>query len=260
MSNFLTGLVRRGAGLPLPASIRPAAGPQQIAASVPVSPQVLEPTAKENPAESLVSSGSAMNTEIRKADFAGPSPAIQWPERTLSHAVAVASPQPAAPSPAPSPKFGIDETRLVSHRTGMDEKPSSAGPITARILPTHEVQETGSPLRAVREGSSPQQTPRRGPEPQAAVPQDAAVNAVPVRPVPKQERLPVVRLSQPAAASSAISSRRATEEKRSIQVKIGKVEIRSSQPAPTVRTTRPASTGGFADFNLARNYLDRNLR
>src|SRR5262249_34020260 len=41
MTNFLTSVVRRGAGLPLPVSIRPAAGTQQDAA-MPIAPQADE--------------------------------------------------------------------------------------------------------------------------------------------------------------------------------------------------------------------------
>jgi hypothetical protein len=270
VSNFLTGLVRRGAGLPLPVTILPAHGPQQIPASVTVSSQVRELAPEENQAESPVSNRSVMNTEIKKADSAGPPLAIQLPERAPSDVVEVTAlhprmerpiaPQPVAPSPDVSATFAVLERRPVSRRAGMYEKPSPAEPISTQIRPAPEAPEILPPSRAVREGSPPLQPPRRAQESQAAVRQDAARSVVPLRPVPKQEQLPVARPSQPAASAAAIASRGATPEKRSIQVKIGKVEIRSSQPAPVVRTTRPPSTGGFDDFKLARNYLDRNPR
>lgn len=269
MSNFLTGLVRRGAGLPLPVTIRPASGPQPMPASVTVSPHVREPTPKENQAESPVSSESAMNTEIKNLNCAGPAPAIPWPESTPSDAVEVASlqprmeramaPQPVAPSRAVSSTFGVSESRPVSRHTGMDEKPSPVEPSSTHVRPVPEVPETAVPVRSVREGSPPRQTPRDAPAPQAAVRQDAARSVVP-HPAPKPERLAVGQSPLPAASAPAIASRGTTPEKRTIQVKIGKVEIRSSQPAPVVRTTRPPSTGGFDDFKLARNYLDRSLR
>src|SRR5262249_21943488 len=64
-----------------------------------------------------------------------------------------------------------------------------------------------------------------------------------------------------ARAVAANPDVKTPSESRSIQVKIGRVEIRSSQPAlPVVRTPRTAGTSGFEDLRLARTYLDRGAR
>jgi len=71
----------------------------------------------------------------------------------------------------------------------------------------------------------------------------------------------VVPSAGPARSVAANEGVRAPNESRSIQVKIGRVEIRSSQPALAVaRTPRPSGTSGFEDLRMARIYLDRSAR
>jgi hypothetical protein len=46
-----------------------------------------------------------------------------------------------------------------------------------------------------------------------------------------------------------------------IQVRIGKVEVRASQPAPPpARIARSKVSGGFAELALARAHLNRTYR
>jgi hypothetical protein len=177
------------------------------------------------------------------------------------------APRPAAPSPTASPEVAIDETRMVSRYTGRTEWHEPSRPPTTQILPAPEVHEAAATLPDIQEGRPQLQVPRSAAGPQAATRQDAGLNVTSVRPAREQEQSSIVRASQAAAPTPAISIKNATPEKRSIQVekrsiqvRIGRVEIRSTQPAPVVRTVRPPSTGGFDDFKLARNYLDRNSR
>ena len=261
MSNFLRGLVQRGAGLPLPVTIRPAAGPQQ-AGSASVAHEERETNPDAMAATSLVRDESSLTPEVPKADFAersdstphqvtvnlpGPRSRVQWPQMRPA-----AAPQ----APITSPELGgadqprprrMDESAQPQETPAMAHTSAAAG------------DELAPSSRSMQESRPAAQPSQPKPEPRT-VHQDAAVNFLPSRLAPRQERFPVVRLPQPAPSVPRIVEKKTTPEPRNIQVKIGRVEIRSSQPATVVKPTRPQSPGGFGDWKLARTYLDRSLR
>ena len=84
---------------------------------------------------------------------------------------------------------------------------------------------------------------------------------------------PVVREQRvvPAPAISAVPHPRrdaplghpqkhAQTEQSSVLVKIGKVEVRASQPQRPVQASRPRGSSGFAEMALRRAHMDRNYR
>jgi len=77
-----------------------------------------------------------------------------------------------------------------------------------------------------------------------------------VRVTPRQESTPVMLPDRRASAATPELPREAVEP-RSIHVRIGRVEIRSTQPAsPKIAVSR--RDAGFSDFKLTRAYLDRS--
>jgi hypothetical protein len=90
--------------------------------------------------------------------------------------------------------------------------------------------------------------PKPRPDPVSSVAKD--------HPLLKPESVVMGRVpSTPPAGGS--HEPRPAQETRNIQVKIGKVEIRSNQPTPALRKTPPSRTSGFDNLRLTRTYLDR---
>src|ERR1019366_1862060 len=95
MSNFVTGLVRRGAGLPQPVSIRPALGPAQMPASLPPAGPGQIPA--QSPAAALSDYGRGLDVGPQgfsaltgPAPLPGPQPASapepgnRWPAKSCA--------------------------------------------------------------------------------------------------------------------------------------------------------------------------------
>jgi len=78
----------------------------------------------------------------------------------------------------------------------------------------------------------------------------------PIEPA-RQSQIEVVRPTQTMVALSSADTPEAARETHNIQVRIGKVEIRSTQPAPVVRAPRRTGTSGFEDLKMARSYFNR---
>jgi hypothetical protein len=111
--------------------------------------------------------------------------------------------------------------------------------------------------------------PRRNERAEPAVPAPMAIvpaprlSAIPERPAFSknvEQRLEAGVAGPSPTATSSPTRAQAAAEARNIHVKIGKVEIRSTQPAPPGPSARPAPRTGFADFSLVRAYLDRAHR
>jgi len=263
VSNFLKSLVQRGAGLPLPVTIRPAAGPGQQAGSASVSHEESETNPDVMTRASLVKDESALAGEVPNADFA------EQNNSTL-HQAAVTLPEPRSTTQSPlpirlpvasptiaSPEMSADEGQPRPHPISSNSQPQEPLAATRTSTATGE-QERATPSPFLQENRPGAQPLPSKPEPRV-IPQDVAVDSLPSRLAPQQEHFLVVRLPQPAPSATRVVEKRTTPE-RSIQVKIGRVEIRSNQPATVVKPTRPPSSGGFDNWKLARTYLDRSLR
>lgn len=266
MSNFVTGLVRRGAGLPQPVSIRPALGQAQMPASLPPAGPGQIPA--HSPAVALSDYGRGLADGPRDfsaltgpAPLPGPQPAPapepgnRCPAKPSATTEESLSLQPRSAPPRTTPPASL-------HVRGEDRSSADARDAVRPLPPpspsTTAAAETGEILARhapqFREGTL---SPLARPEPRTRP--DAVSGSTPAHPLPRPESIAIARV-QPAPAASASSARGKTQDSRSIQVKIGKVEIRSSQPAPATRPNRPSRTSGFDDLRLARTYLDRGSR
>jgi hypothetical protein len=76
--------------------------------------------------------------------------------------------------------------------------------------------------------------------------------------VPVPEQKPEAMAARRAASSPpSMPSQEATSESRNIQVRIGKVEIRSNPPAQLVQVPQRKPATWFDDLKMARNYFSR---
>ncbi len=275
MSSFVTGLVRRGAGLPQPVAIRPVPGPQNVPHPFGATKATDEGRSDALPDESqrIITSDLATSefstriapavqpmVEVRpRGDLSGSKledkPRFEMQERaSISGTRRVAIPQHTVPR-----ALGSEEVRLMPRANDGDAKRGlEEAATTSTTLPNFQGGGIAKSSRTVQESGPPQQTilPRRESQPVRA---NAAANSIPLRLEAQQEPAAVVR-PQNTVSTPPTEKRETTSERRSIQVKIGRVEIRSSQPTSVVRATGPRSSGGFDDLKLARAYLDRNLR
>lgn len=279
MGNFLTGLVRRGAGLPLPVTLRPAVGPQQRASSFASSDEASE-QAPDVAGAPVSPGGPATDRETQHADRALqpresilhprarilPGPTTLVHERTEETAAKIErwSSQRTPPSPLARPQSETrteiaEDVHLAPQRVNADASRSASEPqITARrVLPfsgEREVAVTAPPI----EDEHPPQSPRPIPESPAARSENA-LEARPTRSAPDEREVEPMPRPKPAHTAQRENAAKAGPEPHTIQVKIGRVEIRSNQPPPVARPARPARVSGFDDFRMARNYLDRNF-
>jgi hypothetical protein len=260
MSNFVTGLVRRGAGLPQPVSIRPALGQAQMPASLPPAGPGQIPA--QSPAVALSDYGRGLDDGPR--DFS----ALTGPAARLPGPEPAPAPEPvnrwaAKPSATPQETFSL-QPRSEPPRTTPPPTLQVRGEdrSSLRVLPPPSLTTTAAETGENLERHTPRlqedtRSPIARPEPRTLP--GAVSGTTPAHPLPRPESIAIARV-QPAPAASASSGRGKTQDSRSIQVKIGKVEIRSSQPAPATRPNRPSRTSGFDDLRLARTYLDRGSR
>jgi hypothetical protein len=218
MSSFVGGLVRRGAGLPQPVAVRPAAGPGQLPSAMPAAvEQDLSAAAQQ--VASIERARDRSEVSERPVEIRERTTTLE-PRSTLPHAVS----QTDAPVPA-----------AITHTP----KPS---PQPDRIIETRQP--------SIRETAPP---PSVRPEPRMEAMQAPVIE----RPVPRPE-LDIAGRVPPAPVGPKSTERTKAPETRDIQVKIGKVEIRSSQPAPAARPAPPVRASGFDHLRLARTYLDRS--
>jgi hypothetical protein len=254
VNNFVTGLVRRSAGLPLPSAVRPALG----VAIIPPAEGVSEGSALEQPAEAKVDRGP---------DAFSPEPASS---RLL---VANSSPMVSETRPSFEDRPANKEKPLPVQPRMEPFRPSipDAVPYTAPVI-----EPGAAPVTDERNLQSPAWQPSLAPR-NAEIESGTAPDAV-SRPASMQfpeavdsARAPselIPRPEPPTASGAAESLPTATassgpgnaHETRNIKVSIGKVEIRTSQPASVVQSPRPARQSGFDDLRLARTYLDRGAR
>jgi hypothetical protein len=270
VSSFVTGLVRRAAGLPQPVSIRPATVPDQIWASPSAAPEDFG-----SRHEALLSSAAALG-EHRRDSYLGrpdlsaqaaapqlpqpqpeaaPQPVEQWPERQSAQTNETTLRLRPRSEPTPAPVAALQIKRE-------DRSPSRVAD-EVEVLPPPSL--SAAP-RAAALGNLERNPPTiRGDTPPTIVPSRLTLHADtfsalrPAHSLPGPESITAGRV-RPAPTATASSGRDRTQESRSIQVKIGKVEIRSNQPVPVAATNRPIRASSFDDFRLARTYLDRGAR
>lgn len=272
MSNFVTGLVQRGAGLPLPVVPRPAIGPQNMLHD----PGTSEAVAEASPAALPAGCERRTSSDITTAEFSSRSALAaqplsdartwgafsgKWREKASPEIADIHSTQrPATSQLDASRALGLTEVRPVPRSNEGDGKTTpivkvaTAPPVaspgngeTTKSSPTTKESNASSAIARALQPSRPLHGKR----------EDASVQPLRVRAVPRQEPAAVGRPVQQGPTATPKTGQGAAPEPR-IQVKIGRVEIRSIQPAPPLRAPRKQTAGGFADLKLARTHLDRS--
>lgn len=243
MSTFLAGVVQRGAGIPLPMTIRPSTTPRDLPLAIP------SPAAPEAQ-EELPGASSAGPESI-------PEPSPSTPYTTMM--------RPAEPAAALPPRVS-----LTARMSPMPVSEHASGAAARGDTAPDRVGETRSrPARIDPIDATPAAGPRRSEGAEPAAPAPAAIVPAPragAMPEPLassktlEQRLEPSVAGRPPTRMSSPTRAQVAAETRNIQVKIGKVEIRSTQPAAPGPSTRPAPRSGFADFSLVRAYLDRAHR
>jgi len=258
MSNFLTGVVRRGAGLAMPVTVRPARGPEQVPAAVPASAEALPGIESEGRALSERPANS-MTSESMVQSAVQPEPRHESSFLPLNR-ISSSRAEELETHTTVRPKVEINRLE-VAEKTEVRVANDQA----LAIQPSGLERDSAEPTLTV---SPVKETKPRTEEPRTSqmkslVRPVSEISSVERKTSPKQERqavAPAPARAESARASHAGSQSKATPEKKSINVKIGRVEIRSAQPAPVVQRPRATTSTGFDDARLSRLYLDRNMR
>lgn len=271
MRNFVTGLVRRGAGLPAPITIRPA-GFKHMS----LSPDMAEANPDSTPAAPITNSARITATGFPTADYPRPDAAIE--QRALG-----VTPQHRSPPAVTAQQTSVQEVEDVSVRRGSpglaaqsiasraqhsdeDHAPSrrvepaaelSPAPAIALALPAPQLRDPATSRASQCAGKSGDAVESSQRKHESPVEKGPATELLPIRVIPRQETPAQLRPAARAFAAAPNAQGKASEQ-RSIQVKIGRVEIRSTQPAPPVRAARRQPAAGFSDLTLARTHLDRS--
>ncbi len=244
MSNFLAGVVWRGAGIPSPVAMRPALPLQEI--PLPVSPVagIAEEFRQESRTSSQASTGSVEPLRL--------SPVT--PDESRAE-VRSASEERSAPAPRPEPRT------VVTEPSRRETSPSAIGLVVRNetipqpMLTPHPAESERQPIHpAGRMSPAPIELAPLAPAP---VPEIISTPAAQAAKQSEQKPESAVAV-EPSPAAAPHAREHAPKESRNIHVKIGKVEIRTTQPS--VPAARPRAKGGFEDFALARTYLDRSSR
>jgi len=260
VSDFVKGVVRRGAGLPSPVAVLPAGG------------QTLTWTALQ----SVDDAGPLAEAQIPSND----EQAVTFPLRPAQnprgpiHQVE----QPAGLTPGPYPgavQWAVAPTRIEPQITlspvRQQERPQalqdfapaidSEPPADSEPRPQLELSRLMPADRTEQQANSSAAVSQMIPQPGEKTSQPRQMHpgvaecreAMPVR-----EQKPEAIAPRPTATSlPSVGSHETARDSRNIQVRIGKVEIRSSQPPTIVQAVRRAPTNGFDDLKMVRNYFSR---
>jgi hypothetical protein len=254
VSTFVTGVVRRGAGLPAPVAVLPTASPGPMANS----------SATEDLGRTVIeNSGGVLEPRFVL------SPA---PVHSADHATRSLQPPSTM---APIPRLSEVRTEEVSkeRRPERASTPPAAHVVRGRPVCPTWIRETPADVRLQPDSLAPPDTAK--PIATQTKSQDIrevtspsirqSANSAHLGP-PKPPQIEPTRQLQfdtkrptPAAPEFTLGDSRepATRETHNIQVKIGKVEIRSTQPPPVVQAPRRNTASGFEDLKMARNYFSR---
>jgi hypothetical protein len=265
MSNFLTNLARRGAGLARQIAPRVASIPAWSPAGSSPHAAALERSREGSAFEPGLDDGTAHSSEERITTDFVPGAAAQTPTATRSTLSRSLQRDDGARIP--------DVVRPVDLAPDSDERsgplrpsaPIPAGRTTVHVA-ARAAHANGTPATGAH--ATPGPTPSVHADPQALRP---PTNVVAVEPHAGRDaaalwRQPAMALPQakPDNRSPAPLEARPTASAREpprIKVHIGKVEVRASSPAPPPkRTARPKGSSGFSELRLARAHLDRNYR
>jgi hypothetical protein len=252
VSTFLTGLVRRGAGLPSPVAIRPVTVPGPMADAGVMSN---DGCAIDEKAVGTSSAQNIVTTPVTADSTARIEPAVQpgailasVPRSTEVRAPVVPQKETTRVTESETERAVPQSSRPV---TAVQKAPVSVHLHPALSISTDTVPVAANQSKAREVGETPPANIRLRLN---SLQSNAAIPAIePAR----QRQLEVSRPTQSRAALPQVVTRESAREIQKIEVRIGKVEIRSTQPSPVVQARRRAGTSGFEDLNMARNYFSR---
>lgn len=258
MSNFVAGLVRKGAGLPSSVALRPAMGPYNLPGSIEA----------HTAAASLAGNAPDSSTSDEGSHLAARTAAVEQPiavgrpRGVLSETPQLEDAARETETPAPAPQM----------RRSVAPQPNAEQSVTLRTLQGNKGDATPSPSlpppspsihgeppfkQASRSATTSTAEPERTQRNRPSKPEvrEAKSTLLPVKVIPQPESRIVVPSVKPSPSTPQQSKEK--REGRTIHVKIGRVEIRSTQPSTPARAARKPGTSGFADLTVARAYLDR---
>lgn len=258
MSNFVAGIMRRAAGIASPVVVRPAAGPPlhppPATLGVAESPPENSGTESRHPTSEAVRPMPApAMTSLRVDDPAPAAAEIRFPERELAPSQVVVIEHVREISPFTTPEPRGDEPTSGIQPNSSPSQPARDAPLIPREAIEHE-SATGS----ARKAQTYAQTYIR-PTP-AAPSREVSARLEPMSDRREQMSEPVAMQPSSQPSGSPRVENRTALESRNIHVKIGKVEIRSTQQSQAAQPARAPARSGFDDFTLMRNYLDRGQR
>jgi hypothetical protein len=260
VSDFVNGLVRRGAGLPSPVAVLPASGTRLTGNALP-------------PVEAGLPGGEEQIAQIVEQNAT----ALGEPASTARTPPSAAR-QPAGPTPAPhaeAVQWQTIPTRIESHVSLSSVGQHADAPATREVAPAIDspgvaASEPGKRLalspcipadQIERKANSSAAFSQTIPQPgkQSSQPPEIHPGVAEFRAaMPVREQKPEAMAPRPTASSlPSVASHETARESRTIQVRIGKVEIRSSQPPTVVQAIRRAPTTAFDDLKMVRNYFSR---
>ena len=259
MTSYLQGVVRRGAGVAMPVTVRPSRGPEHV----PTAQPGFTEAPPETKTDDVVLHGNpvapAMNGPITQSQ-AGPEPRHE--AASFAPAVIAARPVETELHGPMTPRVEISkpEVRATLRERTAQEPAAVLEPLRAE----RDLAIATAPIMPVKEITAPRESAPFSQARPVSPSTDESPAAVERKLSPKLERQispqPQARAKTSRASASGVTSVKATAPDKTINVKIGRVEIRSAQPAPVAPRPRANSTRGFDDARLSRLYLDRNMR
>jgi hypothetical protein len=245
--SFLAGLVRRGAGLPGPVTIRPARSFQEASVSIGAK-------AAASQVESVAPVHSTRFSPHGSEEGAADAQRLQ-----SSRLVTAVQPDRSGDIifnrfEASDHKGSIEESsqanvRIMGKNPRRIEIEGTDTKVPMPLVRPHPDEPAASTLRSQQRQSQQDQSTM-------SVVRQEQVSGAPAK-ILSRPASPTIVPAAPKQSASPQPQNRDGGAQRSIQVKIGKVEIRSTPVAPPVRAQRKMGTSGFAELGSARSYRDR---
>ena len=259
MSDFLTNVARRGAGLAPPITPHLAPVPTWSPAASPIH-SVRQESREESTFEPGLDDGTAHWSEAGiKTNFV---PRLRTP--MAPRLTSPSGPQRDGDAKIPDVVPPADPASNSGERSA-SLRPR--GPIVNERTAAH-VAAPAARADGTNAHAAPGATPTLHADPRALQPR---ANAVTIKPHVDSDSsaawrravmtLPQAKPKNQPSASLEVRPTAAVREPPRIQVRIGKVEVRVSPPVvPPMRAARPKGSSGFSELRLARAHLDRNYR
>ncbi len=295
MPDFVSRLAQRGAGLRASAAPQPTAAPWTAApcggpADIAIGPEPGAARGPELPApapprRAILGDGALPTAPARTSEPAVLAAAARSPEPASILPRDHSSALPAARLPealSPPPKHRIEEAivadpprppaQVVAAPSRGDPTTPPPPPAVKAVPALRSLDIDAAPaetpaapaFRTAAKANPPPRDPPANTAPQPPQPANATASAPPgnrsTRSAAVARPVPVLALPQSTRPATSPTTDAAAPEQRPIQVRIGRVEVRASQPA-AMSGARPARAvrQGFGAMQMARSWLGRSF-